>query len=71
MCSNQTKDKDRGFDCASPEEIKKFVQNITVATWSNYNKVDFIRKEDDYYARPVNRFEDWVRTDRLSTDKVI
>ena len=54
-------------NCASKQEIDKFVSKITVETWANYNKINF--KIHD--KLPLTRFEDWIRTDRIEIDKVI
>ena len=47
--------------CHKNNEIDAYVNNITVETWANYYKIDFSHDNE----RPVQRVEDWIRTDRF------
>ena len=66
-CSNETFEGNQTERCHSKEEINDFISNITIETWANYYKIDFLLHPE----RPAVRFEDWIRTDRLQPDQVI
>ena len=54
-CSNETLEPHQE-KCKTPEEINKYVKNITIDSWSNYEKVAMSNHKD----RPTKRKERWI-----------